>query len=60
MGPTRAFAAAKALLNRADDDGRDAAFALEAALVEQIASSDDVTEGVAAFLERREPRFRGR
>lgn len=59
-GPTRAFGAAKALLNRAIDDDREGALALEAALVEQIAGSDDVAEGVAAFLERRDPDFRGR
>jgi 2-(1,2-epoxy-1,2-dihydrophenyl)acetyl-CoA isomerase len=60
VGPTRAYAAAKQLLNLAADDGRDASFALEALLVEQIASTDDVTEGVAAFLEKRDPRFEGR
>ena len=59
-GPTRAYAAAKQLLNLGADDGRDASFALEALLVEQIASTDDVAEGVAAFLEKREPEFRGR
>jgi 2-(1,2-epoxy-1,2-dihydrophenyl)acetyl-CoA isomerase len=59
-GPTRAYAAAKQLLNLGADDGREASFALEALLVEQIASTDDVAEGVAAFLERRDPRFRGR
>ena len=59
-GPTRAFAAAKQLLNLGADDGREASFALEALLVEQIASTDDVAEGVAAFLEKREPRFHGR
>ena len=59
-GPTLAYAAAKQLLNLAADDGRDASFALEALLVEQVASSDDVAEGVSAFLDKRDPRFRGR
>jgi 2-(1,2-epoxy-1,2-dihydrophenyl)acetyl-CoA isomerase len=59
-GPTRAFAASKALLNRSIDDDREGALALEAAFVELVAGSEDVAEGVAAFLERRDPRFRGR
>ncbi len=59
-GPTRAYAASKQLLNRAVDDDRATSFALEAILVEQIASTADVAEGVAAFLERRDARFEGR
>jgi 2-(1,2-epoxy-1,2-dihydrophenyl)acetyl-CoA isomerase len=59
-GPTRAYAAAKQMLNLAADDGREASFALETLLVEQVASTDDVAEGVAAFLEKREPTFQGR
>ena len=59
-GPTRAYAASKQLLNRAVDDDRAASFALEAILVEQIASTADVAEGVAAFLEKRDAHFEGR
>lgn len=59
-GPTRAFAASKALLNASPDADRATAFAIEAALVEQIAGTEDVAEGVAAFLEKRPPDFKGR
>jgi 2-(1,2-epoxy-1,2-dihydrophenyl)acetyl-CoA isomerase len=59
-GPTRAIAAAKAMLNHSLDAGRPEAFTTEALLVEQVAATQDVAEGVAAFLERRAPRFTGR
>ena len=59
-GPTRALAAAKAMLNRAADLDRAAAFEAEALLVEQVAATRDVAEGMAAFADRREPRFEGR
>lgn len=60
QGPTRALAAAKAMLNHALDVDRDAAFRTEALLVEQVAATDDVAEGMAAFVEQRDPEFRGR
>ena len=58
-GPTRAFAASKMLLNRAIDDNRETALALEAVMVELNAGTADVEEGIAAFLERRDAKFRG-
>lgn len=59
-GPTRALAAAKAMLNQALDADRASALTLEALLVEQVAATDDAAEGVAAFIEKRDPHFRGR
>ncbi|WP_286134763.1 enoyl-CoA hydratase-related protein [Mycobacterium sp. UM_Kg1] len=59
-GPTRAIAAAKQMLNQALDVDRSVAFQTEALLVEQVAGTADVAEGMAAFTQRRDPRFDGR
>lgn len=59
-GPTRAIGMGKALVNRALDDDRDAAFWQEAWAQETVSTTDDAKEGLAAFAEGRVPRFQGR
>lgn len=59
-GPTRAIALAKRLINQAEDQSLDQSLAAEAALQELAGRTDDHAEGVAAFGEKREPRFVGR
>ncbi|MFD4565994.1 enoyl-CoA hydratase/isomerase family protein [Streptomyces sp. NPDC058467] len=59
-GPTRALALTKQLLNASLDTDRAAAFAAEAAAQEINMTTADATEGVASFLERRTPEYRGR
>ncbi|GAA2061363.1 2-(1,2-epoxy-1,2-dihydrophenyl)acetyl-CoA isomerase PaaG [Streptomyces albiaxialis] len=59
-GPTRALALTKRLVNDALDGGRSAAFAAEAQAQEVNMTTRDAQEGVAAFTERRTPRFEGR
>ena len=59
-GPTRAIGLTKRLINQADGEGLAEALALEAGLQELAGRTDDHAEGVAAFSEKREPRFAGR
>ncbi|MFY1677491.1 MULTISPECIES: enoyl-CoA hydratase/isomerase family protein [unclassified Streptomyces] len=59
-GPTRALALAKQLLNASLDTDRTAAFAAEAAAQEINMGTDDAREGLACFVQRRRPDFRGR
>jgi 2-(1,2-epoxy-1,2-dihydrophenyl)acetyl-CoA isomerase len=59
-GPTRAIGFAKRLINQAEDAVLDESMATEAALQEVAGRSEDHVEGVAAFGEKREPRFVGR
>jgi 2-(1,2-epoxy-1,2-dihydrophenyl)acetyl-CoA isomerase len=59
-GPTRAIGYAKRLINRAEDAPLAESMAAEAALQEVAGRTDDHAEGVAAFGEKREPRFVGR
>ena len=58
-GPTKAIGFAKRLLNRSLDVDRATLFEEEALLVEMVAATEDSTEGVASFVERRPPEFKG-
>lgn len=58
-GPTRTLAATKRLVNRALDLERETALAEEAWAQEAVMTTQDAQEGVRAFVERREPSFRG-
>ncbi|MGH2357830.1 MAG: enoyl-CoA hydratase-related protein [Candidatus Limnocylindria bacterium] len=58
--PTRAIGYAKRLINAAEEATLADALAEEAALQELAGRTQDHAEGVAAFAEKREPRFSGR
>ncbi|MGW1882335.1 enoyl-CoA hydratase/isomerase family protein [Streptomyces sp. NPDC001970] len=59
QGPTRAIALTKQLVNASLDTDRGTAFAAEAAAQEINMTTRDANEGVASFVERRTPRYRG-
>ncbi|MFD5627874.1 enoyl-CoA hydratase/isomerase family protein [Streptomyces sp. NPDC127072] len=59
-GPTRALALTKQLVNASLESDRATAFAAEAAAQEINMTTADANEGVASFVERREPKYRGR
>lgn len=59
-GPTRAIGMTKRLLNASEDATLADALAAEAALQELAGRTEDHAEGVAAFGEKRDPRFNGR
>ena len=58
--PTRAIGMTKRLLDRAATATLEEQLELEAQLQTAATRSADFAEGVAAFLEKREPRFKGR
>jgi len=58
-GPTRSIGLTKGLLNRSLDSDRATAFREEALAQELNMQTHDANEGVAAFVERRDPDYRG-
>ena len=58
--PTRGIGMTKRLLDRAATSTLDEQLELEAQLQTAATETDDFREGVAAFLEKRQPRFQGR
>jgi len=58
-GPPVAMELAKLLLNRGGGMGIDAATELEALAFGLVTSSEDIYEGFQAFMEKREPKFKG-
>ncbi|MER7808736.1 enoyl-CoA hydratase-related protein [Streptomyces sp900116325] len=58
-GPTRALALTKQLVNASLDADRATAFAAEAMAQEINMTTQDASEGVASFVERRTPKYRG-
>ena len=59
-GPTKALGLTKRAMNRAALSSLDDALSYEAQLQEIAGRTEDHAEGVAAFLEKRRPEFRGR
>ena len=58
-GPPVALRLAKYLVNRAMDMPLDSALEAEAAAFGLVTSTEDIFEGIQAFMEKREPKFKG-
>jgi 2-(1,2-epoxy-1,2-dihydrophenyl)acetyl-CoA isomerase len=59
-GPTFALGLSKRLLNRSLDSDLDTAFSEEAFTQALVANSEDIKEGMRAFMEKRQPQFKGK
>lgn len=59
-GPTLAYAAIKQAIEAAEANTLDEQLDLERDMQRDLGHSDDYREGVAAFMEKREPRFEGK
>jgi 2-(1,2-epoxy-1,2-dihydrophenyl)acetyl-CoA isomerase len=57
--PTRAFALIKQAINASSSHGLSEHLDVEARLQAEAATTHDYNEGVAAFLEKRKPLFKG-
>ena len=60
QAPTQAFALTKQAVNASTFAGLEEQLELERALQNQAGATHDFKEGVAAFLEKRAPRFTGK
>jgi 2-(1,2-epoxy-1,2-dihydrophenyl)acetyl-CoA isomerase len=60
QGPTFALGLSKRLLNRSLQGDMDTCLAEEAFSQALVANSEDITEGIRAFMEKRPPAFKGR
>lgn len=58
--PPLALRAAKTIINRSRDCDIEAAMAIERGTCQWLFRSEDLAEGVAAFVEKRKPEFKGR
>ena len=58
-GPTRSYAGSKRALNQMVYPNMEGQLDLEAELQHELARTDDVLEGVGAFVEKRDPAFTG-